>query len=455
MEKDNLSQLVQNITREFGVVISENNKELIAEVREETQKLRVSIEQLTKNMNSILDAHNADSKEFIKEAKELNKETADMLDSHMRALGKIQNDSITTFASEVSRLSSEICNIPSSNTALIKMLLDGVQDIFDRQFDKILQANHKEIEERTNGIVQELVERLHQENENIHEVLKNMVDGIVEKNAIAIANVQKDNLEQICELRTQIQSLITKQQEEKEIQVKYKEEITKQYEELVKYQKEQTRIVSEARNDQAESVALATENVMEKIRLQLEKLFEQNVEAYANTMNDYQDKFLSANAKALAEVQKDYIDIVTGAYEIVRQNGTKTDQVIESVKIILDDFGAVLSSFDSLLNDVSTQNTELFDCLEDKIGDQTDSIERLEGVGSIFKRQVGEIKDIIEEQNSQMSKMQGEIEKLFAIVKNDGEICKTVLETVKCNQEKKNEITKKDLEIMNQILKKV
>ncbi|WP_303836687.1 hypothetical protein [Ruminococcus flavefaciens] len=159
----------------------------------------------------------------------------------------------------------------------------------------------------------------------------------------------------------------------------------------------------------------------------LEILNKENSNSFRASMEDYREKFLSANVKALAGVQKDNLDAITNANNKIAELAEKLKYVNEQLPTII---MILKDSIDTGVNTFKDNNQHFYDTVSDTVD------EKLDDYNSTFS----ELKDLIEQ--------------VMLQCQSNTDSYQETLKHFTQHQRDANDLTKKDIEILQKLVKR-
>jgi len=294
-------------------------------------------------------------------------------------------------------------------------MLDNQKESFSIAYDEILKRH-----------ISDLVDNQTHNFTILTEKLESFTESLVDKSAVAIGEVQKDNNLRLQELASSLDDLSKKNQffieeclKNNTNVVSHINELTDQYRELF----ENLRKIS---HDNIDSIDEKIKMNLSELDEKISALNKKQVSDFAQTMEDYRDRFVEANANALANVQIDLTDKI-------KESNQKIIEITELVKKESDGICKFTVSlkerFDSFITDFEEKNQDNNDSFNDSISE----------IDGHIKKWTDGIKNNIEEINEKYN------ESAQNILKN--------IEIMSQNMQNMNRLTEQDLELLNNLVK--
>lgn len=246
-------------------------------------------------------------------------------------------------------------------------------------------------------------------------------NGLVEKSAEAIADVQKDNnlkLQEMCDSIILYADENTKFTQKNAAQ---NQDTKQRMDELIDQNRDFLDKLNMVSDDSIKSMGETLEGYLEKMEVSVEKLNVENSNRFENAMVQYRDIFVSENAKALANVQETNVDAIKKAY----------------------------LSIANLSDTVQTSNKNN----EKHISDMSESISQ--GSDDI-ENTVGKMKKLMESQFEKYEELLGkyreEINVVLKIVKENTQNYEKTLKRIVDAQKEMNTLTTEDRRLLEKLI---
>lgn len=237
----------------------------------------------------------------------------------------------------------------------------------------VLTASISDSTQSTNDEIIKIATRNSETIEQFAEKLRVYSDSLVEKSALAIAEVQSDNntkLQEVCEQ-------VTKYISENAGFINYCEKLNNSLKDkITQLVDDRNSFVEEMKNIADNQLIGMDEQMKERIKDLFEKIHNLNIEnadTYNKSMIDYREKFVEANAKAIAEVQADNINSITDANEKVAQ---LAENLKKFQRDIVGTLGLLQSIIDEGIKNQQTQDEEFGSTMSDLVDEKLTEYDR-------------------------------------------------------------------------------
>lgn len=272
------------------------------------------------------------------------------------------------------------------------------------------------------------------------EALQGYSDTLVEKSAQAVAAVQKDN-----NLKLQAMS----------------EEIAHMAEENRRFVADSTQF-SKIANSQIGAIATRNEEMVEKLRKagmenidglsgvlggylnrlqqQLDEHSNKNVRQFSNSMDDYRERFVQANAAALADVQISTVQSIENANDKVAELAEKLKETNRSILGL----SHLQNQFLAEMKETNEEQRETQEEFADQIGDKLDDAK---------KAMAKSIEKELDEYNELFKQLAKKIDSVTDSVKKNTDEYRQTLKHIKEGQLAMNSLTQKDIQLMERLVK--
>lgn len=358
-------------------IISENEEAGI----KRTEVFETFIKELEKTYDSIIGGHIKTLEEqilnsitlFISENKDAlmtnNELAADLISSEKSFVLEIENNNVK-LRETINNAFVEYSKAVEQNIVEIKNVLTDSIDIGSKNVTESIDS----MSEMNAETVADLSEKL-----------KIYSDSLVEKSAFAIANVQSDNnkkLQTVCE---QVSGYISENARFitycRELNNALKSSISQMIDDRDRFIIDLNAIS----NNHLEGFDGHMKSRIQNMVEQLQTLNIRNAKLFSDAMDEYREKFVEANASAIAEVQVDNVASITDAND-------KISQLATNLKKFQEDIYATLESLQSIIEEgVSEQKeqNETFDSsmnelVDEKLSEYNNKLQQYnEGIDSL------------------------------------------------------------------------
>lgn len=456
------SMLLENINKKF-IEISELQSNLFKEQTREFCNNTISYisDSLINGNKELIDKQNSVLNKFLSNS---TKNYDNVIQKHLEILASTVNESILQFGKENHSILIENINMTGellkTEQEFIKYYNEfnlQLNDTLTKGFGKYTDAaveNEEKLEthleklqtylaDHYNTKLGEFITANVDSFKKLSQKLAEYSDSFVEKSAIAIGEVQKDNNEQLCKAADSIAALANTDnnfiQHIRENADKTNSQITVLINENKGFLDNLNCITSSNVRDMFENLGNFTSDNIRDMDDIIKNRFAEfsdcvrnlNIEhsnLYAAQMNDYRDKFVEANAKALASVQTDFTEsIVACNTKLVElaNNIDKTQNIVNKTNDGL--FNTVRSLKEILENNNYT--------LKEQQGEHEDNIK------DIFETIQNDVSDNLKNFDDKINTMKKIIESIF----NEINKCQMQMNQM-------NSLTEKDITLLNNLV---
>lgn len=339
--------------------------------------------------------------------KELEKAYNDAISKHIELLKQEISEKITSFISENesalmtnNKLAADLIDAENSFVSEIKdnnvKLRETIDDALGK-YSKIAEQNINDIKdtlaEHIRGGYKDAVEsiKLMSENnsetvDNLAEKLKIYSDSLVEKSAIAIANVQSDNNENLQELSKKVSGYISDNAKFMASCKEAGEDLHRSIGQMIDDRNKfivDLNVISSSHLKESDSYM---QSRIEDMVTKLQTLNIKNVELFSSSMDKYREKFVEASANAIAQVQVDNVNSITDANDKVSELATNLKNFQKSIYDTLYSLNSIIQDglkeqkeqgekFDDIMNELMDEKLTEYN---NKLQKYNDGIEVLE-----------------------------------------------------------------------------
>lgn len=297
--------------------------------------------------------------------KELEKAYNDAISKHIELLKQEISEKITLFISEnksalmtnnklaaglIDSENSFVSEIKDNNVKLRETIDDALgkySNIAEQNINDIKNTLAEHIRRGYKDAVESI--KLMSENnsetvDNLAEKLKIYSDSLVEKSAIAIANVQSDNNENLQELSKKVSGYISDNAKFMASCKEAGEDLHRSIGQMIDDRNKfivDLNVISSSHLKESDSYM---QSRIEDMVNKLQTLNIKNVELFSSSMDKYREKFVEASANAIAQVQVDNVNAITDAND-------KVSKLATNLKKFEEDISGVLSMLLSTIED--------------------------------------------------------------------------------------------------------
>ena len=284
--------------------------------------------------------------------KELEKTYDSIISGHIKALEEQILNSITLFISEnksALMTNNELAAGLISSEKLFVLEIENnnvkLRETIDNAFVEYSKAVEQNIVDIKNVLTEsiatgsknaiESIGLMSKKNtetvDGLAEKLKVYSDSLVEKSSIAIANVQADNNKKLQNLCEQVAGYIS----ENEKFMSYCQDLSNALQSSISQMiDDRDRFIDDLNaisNNHVEGLDSHMKSRIQNMVEQLQSLNIKNATLFSDAMDEYREKFVEANASALAEIQVDNISSITDANDKISQLATNLKKFQENI----------------------------------------------------------------------------------------------------------------------------
>lgn len=264
--------------------------------------------------------------------------------------------------------------------------------------------------------------------------LKQYSDSLVEKSAVAIGNVQADNNLKIQELCNQMNIMVAENVRFsaycKEIDNFLKDKIA----DLIEDRDRLVMDLQKLSNGHVTELDLKMQkNIMEMAK-RVQELNIENSSVFSESMNEYRDRFVEANASALANVQIDNVNSITDANEKVSQLATNMKKFQEQI-----------------VNIVYTLQSIIKDGIDEKKA-QDESFD--ENMNALVDDKLSEYNAKLQTYNDTFTELGSKITEVMNACQSNTSKYEETLKYIIKTQQESNSLSEKDLELLKKFMKR-
>ncbi len=295
--------------------------------------------------------------------KELEKTYDSIISGHIKALEDQIINSINLFISENkaalmtnNELAADLINSEKFFVSEIESNNAKLRETIDDAFAEYSKSVEKNIIDIKNALAESIVagsqntieniglmsERNTDTIESLAGKLKEYSDSLIAKSAIAIANVQADNNEKLQKLCDQVAGYIS----ENERFITYCKELSNSLQSSIKKMiDDRDRFIDDLNSisdNHMEGLDSHMKSRIQNMVEQLQALNIKNATMFSGAMEEYREKFVEANANAIAGVQEDNVSSITDA-------NNKISQLADNLKKFQEDISGTLTVLQSII----------------------------------------------------------------------------------------------------------
>ena len=361
-------------------IVSENEKTGI----KRTEAFEAYIKELQKTYDSIISGHIKALEEQILNSIELfiSENKSALMSNNELAAGLISSEK--SFVSEVE----------SNNVKL--------RETIDNAFIEYSKAVEQNIVDIKNALTESIVTGSKNTRESIGlmseknaetvgglaEKLKEYSDSLIEKSSIAIANVQDDNNKKLQNLCEQVNEYISENTKFmtycQDLSNELRSSISQMIDDREKFIDDLISISDHHMEGFDNHMKSRIQNMVD----QLQVLNNKNVAMFSGAMNEYREKFVEANARAIAAVQVDNVSSITDANDKIIQLAGNLKLFQENIS---DTLFLLQSTIEKGVSDQKEQeetfNSDINQLVDDKLSEYNNKLQKYnDGIKSLAKK---------------------------------------------------------------------
>ncbi len=287
---------------------------------------------------------------------------------------------------------------------VIEKYTRSLEECFDRKISLLsheMEEHLKDFTEKNSQLYREALSEVQKENNNELEKLSASLRNMSDSNNEFISKCTENNEN----VNHQVTTLV------------------KQHEFFVDELKDQT-------DYNLKSMEMLMNDKIYELSEKLNKLEKNNAELFHNSMNEYRDNFVAANADALARVQGDL-------QEAVKKNQDSIGDLTKQVNYVAEILNEVIETAD-------TQKQETDRCIQEVLKSINNSGENAnKKMSNNYDRLCETVRDMIDEFN--------EIKEL---INSNTQAYNDSLKSIQENQRRNNELSKKDIELLEGVMRR-
>ncbi|MBS6600070.1 MAG: hypothetical protein ACLR02_08095 [Clostridium sp.] len=422
----------------YKILIGESDEKFNTRLKDLNDKLENKFQLLTVSYHKIMQdctkQYTNDLNNVISEIVQSNNEAISSNNERYKELLSTENQYIEDSKKMYSKLSGFIMKSSLEYNGIIKKMFEELKQVNVDEIIKLEESYSKKLEECTETLTLQLSENEKKCFGQLEESLNQYAKSLVDESAIAISNVQKDNNIKLQELSSKLKELAI--QEDKFIEnVRNVNNDTKvSIDKLINYQKSESEKGLERITEQIDNVKKILEINTETLYEKYKTLNDESVGHYAEIMEAYKDTFIIANTKALAEVEKDNIDIIKQAYTNINDLTKNTEQMIENSKNIRKDMVGLVVELQKIIKQGNKEHESNFKSFNAEFDSTVSNLAK--EIQKSFRK--------YDEKNYEIN------EKIQSITDEYHELFKQIIK----NQNAMNQMTKDDIELIKSFIEK-
>lgn len=224
--------------------------------------------------------------------------------------------------------------------------------------------------------------------DGLTEKLRVYSDSLVEKSAIAIANVQSDNNEKLQNLCEQVSGYIS----ENAKFITYCQDLSNALQssisQLIDDRDRFIDDLNDISNHHLEGFDSHMKSRIQSMVEQLQSLNIRNAELFSGAMDEYREKFVEANASAIAEVQVDNVSSITDANDKISHLATNMKKFQEDICGTLSVLQSIIDTGVNEQKDLNENfDTDMKDLVDEKLSEYNNKLQQYnESIESLGKK---------------------------------------------------------------------
>lgn len=179
---------------------------------------------------------------------------------------------------------------------------------------------------------------------------------------------------------------------------------------------------------------------LNRLQQQLDEHSNKNVRQFSNSMDDYRERFVQANAAALADVQISTVQSIENANDKVAELAEKLKETNRSILGL----SHLQNQFLAEMKETNEEQRETQEEFADQIGDKLDDAK---------KAMAKSIEKELDEYNELFKQLAKKIDSVTDSVKKNTDEYRQTLKHIKEGQLAMNSLTQKDIQLMERLVK--
>ncbi len=431
--KDSIEQLIEKLQQHFQMQIEEliksNADSLYAtetQITEWNKKLlenqNANFDTITNEIGEIYKQHITIVSTRIQQSfAEFANETTNILSQHIQQteiLADTERKFIDEFSECQSKYQTELQHLISQNASDYTQAANNISNQLNEKIQTVFMQTSKE----NVCQIQKLTEFQKSSINMLSEQLAGFTNSLVQKSAEAIAEVQSDNNKKLQQAAGDIALLAKTTEKFIQDSLGNIENIKDKINFLMQKHDEFLSCIEKTETDNINNISRVMQEKLKNLADTIHMLNTEQVELFNNTMQDYREKFVEANAAALATVQSDATQVISEAHKKI---GDLSEKISETENQIQQMSNELLEMSEAIHSAIEDGNENLEEIIEVKLEDYNDTFKKM-------KKTINDVYDNIQSNTEQYQSMFEEIQKM---------------------QKDMNSLTEQDIHILEELLK--
>lgn len=266
------------------------------------------------------------------------------------------------------------------------------------------------------------------------ETLKEYSDSLVEKSAIAIADVQSDNNEKLQSLCEQVSGYISENNKFALHCQNMGDSLQRSIIQMIDDRDGFITDMNDVMKNHIEGFDVQLKSRVQNMIDQIQTLNIENATLFSDAMDGYREKFVEANASAIAEVQVDNVSSITDA-------NNKISQMASNLKKFQEDISGTLGVLSSIIeNGVNDQKA------------QDESFDEI--IRELIDEKLSEYNSKLQKYNEYIEILGGKITEVMLACQNNTSKYEETLGFIVESQKEANSLNDKDLDLLKSFIKR-
>lgn len=435
-QAEDMNQYVDMLTKKFDGILERCVEQL-------AERMEQQLVTLTKSLQE----HEA--KQTCALEKELQDYAEQLVEKSAQAVARVQkdnNEKLQTLSESLTKLSEENRTfreiVQISNQQMHKDVQQLVQQY--TTFAEDLRQQDSRLKERMEELTRNLQEHEAKQTDALAKKLHDYAEELVDKSAQAVARVQKDNNEK---LQTLADSL-TKLSEENSTFLENAQKLNQQLHKDVQQLIQQHTTFVDTLYQQAEKSIRSTEIMLQshskKTADKLAELGTKNAEQFHTAMDEYRERFVKANAEALAAVQGDLQADLKATYEQL----AKLEGMMQTSLSLLEGYRSAVTESQKQMQQTLQSYTNESKDIEKKME------RHYSNFGKDIDRQLGKYNKKFEELAGKIVEIMASLTTTTNLVRENTKAYNDALQQIQKHQNDVFALSKKDVELLERMMKK-
>lgn len=415
---------VLNITAER--IVSENEET----GNKRTEAFENSLKELENTYNSIISEH-------IKALEEQINDSITMFMAENKSALKTNNEKVSELISSERKFVSEI----ESNNAKLHETITSAFEKYSKSVEQNITDIKNVMDQGINTGSQNAIESINSLSKvnsetvsSFADELKIYSDSIIEKNAIAMGNVQADNYKKLQELSDQVSGYISENKKFISFCRNINDSLRNSINQMITDRKKFINDLNILSDNHLGSLDANMKSKIQNMVEQLQTLNKENAKMFSDAMSEYREKFVEASASAIAEVQEDNVSSITDANK-------KISELALNLKGFQEDISATLKILKGII--------------EDGVSEQKEQDEEFDSaMNELVDKKLSEYNSKLQEYNDYIETLGEKITEVMDACHNNTTKYEETLKFIVEAQREANSLNNKDVELLKTFMER-